>query len=398
LLNLYAPVAWASTANGLVGGIRQRSSYQNLVDRSEFGIVRTSRERPVSAVVDTFPMKSGIAYTRPLPQFGIPALPVEVAQRDPWLARTQYWWTLENPRLPWRDRPAMGVRTGFWSLDGVFGAELGYSWDASPFYYAKTRTITRAIKATFMMPAGFGYLPARWQDATTTELSATQSMRSWSRWSPRIVSSASLGYRSGGPAGARSGAYSRGTLVMQFVRSNADSAVAGSLRLFLGASSDNAPLQRHVYASSQDPYETFSSNLVRPAGGLLAQPDAHFIPLGGAGLRAYDPRLPLRSVVAVNAEQGLRLATVAHTPRALTLWASVFGDAAEARMIYGRPTRFLADAGIGLSLRGWFYDREVRLRLDAPLVMTNQDLAVGEPKPDVKNPAVRWQFSLTDVW
>ena len=185
---------------------------------------------------------------------------------------------------------------------------------------------------------------------------------------------------------------------MQFVRSNADSAVAGSLRLFLGASSDNAPLQRHVYASSQDPYETFSSNLVRPAGGLLAQPDAHFIPLGGAGLRAYDPRLPLRSVVAVNAEQGLRLATVAHTPRALTLWASVFGDAAEARMIYGRPTRFLADAGIGLSLRGWFYDREVRLRLDAPLVMTNQDLAVGEPKPDVKNPAVRWQFSLTDVW
>ena len=399
LVNAFAPVAWATTANGFVGGLRQRSSYQNVVDRQEFGIVRTSRARPVSAVVDTFPMTKGIAYTRPLPQLGIPALPVEfVEPRDRWLTRTQFWWTLENPRLPWGTRPWMGVRTGFWSLDGVFGAELGYSWDASPFYYAKTRTITRAIQATFMMPESFGFLPARWQDATTTELSATQSVRSWSRWSPRIVSSASLGYRSGGPAGARRGAYTRGTLAMQFVRSSADSSVAGSLRLFLGASSDNAPLQRHVYASSQDPYETFSSNFVRPAGGLLAQPDAHFVPLGGAGLRAYDPRLPLRSVAAVNVEQGLRLATLARTPRALTLWASVFGDAAAARLIYRYSPRLLADAGVGVSLRGWFYDREVRLRLDAPLVMTNQSLAVGEPKPDGKDPTLRWQFSLTDLW
>jgi hypothetical protein len=399
LVNAFAPVAWVTTANGFVGGIRQRSSYQNVVDRQEFGIVRTSRARPVSAVIDTFPMVRGIAYTRPLPELGIPALPVEFRQpRDRWLTRTQYWWTLENPRLPWRDRPAMGLRSGFWSLDGVFGAELGYSWDASPFYYAKTRTITRLVQATFMMPEQFGFLPARWEDATTTELRATQSMRIWSTWSPRITASASLGYRSGGPVGARGGSYARGTLAMQIVRSNADSGVAGSLRLFIGASSDKAPLQRRVYASSQDPYETLSSNFVRPAGGLLAQPDAHFVPLGGAGLRTYDPRLPLRSVASVNAEQGLRLATLARTPRGLTLWASAFGDAAEARMVYGRPTRFLVDAGVGLSLRGWFYDREVRLRLDAPLVMTNQAFAVGEPIADGRNAGLRWQFSLTDLW
>jgi hypothetical protein len=399
LLNLYAPVVWASTANGFVGGIRQRSSYQNLVDRQEFGIVRTSRERPVSAVVDTFPMKSGIAYTRPLPEFGIPALPVEVAQRDPWLARTQYWWTLENPRLPWRDRPAIGLRSGVWSLDGVFGAELGYSWDASPFYYAKTRTTTRLIQATLMMPAGFGYLPARWQNSTVSELRFSEATRLWRGLGPRLAYSASLGYAtkgpsSGGGAAYAGGTYARGTLAMQVGRSNADSSVVGSIRLFGGASTAHAPLQRRVYASSQDPYETFSSNLVRPAGGLLAQPDAHFVPLGGAGLRAYDPRMPLREVAAVNVETGQRLATLAHTPKALTLWASVFGDAGVGRLLTNQ-TRFLADGGVGLSLRGWYYDREVRLRLDAPLITTNFYLADRDPSPRGQ---LRWQFSLTDIW
>ena len=177
-------------------------------------------------------------------------------------------------------------------------------------------------------------------------------------------------------------------------RANADSSVVGSLRLFGGATSDRAPLQRAVYASSQDPYETFSSNLVRPAGGLLAHPDAHFVPLGGAGLRAYDPRMPLREVAAVNVETGQRLATLAHTPKALTLWASAFGDAGVGRLLTNQ-TRLLADAGVGLSLRGWFYDREVRLRLDAPLITTNFYLADRDPSPRGK---LRWQFSLTDIW
>jgi hypothetical protein len=348
-------------------------------------------------------MTKGIAYTRALPQFGIPALPVDFAQRrDSWLTRTQYWWTLENPRLPWRDRPVIGLRTGFSSLDGVFGAELGYSWDASPFYYAKTRTTTRLIQATFMMPEDFGFLPARWQSSTVSEIRFSEATRLWRALGPRLAYSASLGYATKGPssgAGAAyaGGTYARGTLALQLGRANADSSVVGSLRLFGGATSDRAPLERAVYASSQDPYETFSSNLVRPSGGLLAQPDAHFVPLGGAGLRAYDPRLPLRDVVAVNAEQGMRLMTLARTPKALTLWASAFADAGSGRLLTDR-TRTLADAGVGLSLRGWFYDREVRLRLDAPLVVSNPNLAVDEPKPNVKETAVRWQFSLTDIW
>ena len=402
LINAYAPIAWTSNANGFVGGIRVRSGYQNLVDLGEFGFARASRDRPVSAVIDTFPMTKGVAYTRPLPLFGIPALPVEVARPNPgWLTRTPYWWTLENPRWPWANRPWMGIRTGVWSLDGVFGGELGYSWDASPFYYARTRTTTRTIRATVMTPMDFGFLPARWQSTTVTEINFAEATRLWRGPGPRLAYSAALGYATKGPdspAGAfAGGAYARGTLAMQVGRSNADSSVVGTIRLFGGASTERTPLQRRVYASSQDPYETFSSNLVRPAGGLLAQPDAHFVPLGGAGLRAYDPRMPVREVVAVNVETGQRLATLARTPKALTLWASAFGDAGVGRLLTNQ-TRTLADAGVGLSLRGWFYDREIRLRLDAPLIMTNQDLAVGNPKLNGKNPQVRWQFSLTDIW
>ena len=397
-INAYAPIAWTSTANGFVGGIRIRSGYQNLVDRGELGIARASHAHPVSTVVGSDPERRGVAYTRPIPRLRIPALPVRYAKpHGKWIPRTPFWWSLENPRLPWRDRPAMGLRTGAWSLDGVFGAELGYSWDASPFYYAKTRTTTRTIQATFMSPESFGFLPARWEDANTTELRVAESTRFWTKWSPRIAYSASVGFRAHGVAGTTSGAYGRGSLALQLVRFTADSGVAGSLRVFGGWSSDRTPLQRRVYASSQDPYESFSNNFVRPGGGLLAQPDAHFVPLGGAGVRAFDQRLALRSVAAMNAETGLRVATLARSPRPLTLWASVFGDAGQARMLYDE-TRFLADAGVGLSLRGWFYDREVRLRVDAPLVVTNASLAAGKPKADAKDVALRWQFSLTDLW
>jgi hypothetical protein len=253
------------------------------------------------------------------------------------------------------------------------------------------------IQATVMYPEQFGFLPARWEDGATTELRATESTRFWTTWSPRIAWTASLGYKAKGVAGTESGTYGRGTVALQVVRARADSGAALSVRLFGGISSGRAPLERRIYASSQDPYETFSSNFVRPAGGLLAQPDAHYVPLGGAGLRAYDQRLPLQSVASVNAETGSRLATLARTPRALTLWATVFGDAGTARLLDDKQ-RFLADAGVGLSLRGWFYDREVRLRVDAPLVVTNQMLGVGKPKPEDKETALRWQFSLGDLW
>jgi hypothetical protein len=249
-----------------------------------------------------------------------------------------------------------------------------------------------------MTPLDIGFLPARWQSTTVTEINFAEATRLWRGPGPRWAYSAALGYATKGPASSvgayAGGTYARGTLAMQVGRSNADSSVVGSIRLFGAASTGRAPLQRRVYASSQDPYETFSSNLVRPAGGLLAQPDAHFVPLGGAGLRAYDPRMPLREVAAVNVETGQRLATLAHTPKALTLWASVFGDAGVGRLLTNQ-TRFLADAGVGLSLRGWFYDREVRLRLDAPLITTNFYLADRDPSPIGK---LRWQFSLTDIW
>ena len=395
-LNAYAPIAWSSTANGFVVGLRARAAYQNLVDKSEFGIARTSRAKPVSAIVGAFPEERGTAFTRGLPQFGIPSLPVRFQRpSSKWLPRTPFWYSLENPRL-WLERPLMGVRAGLWSLDGVAGAELRYSWDASPFYYAKTRTTTRSIELTYMVPESFGFLPARWQNSTVYELRVAEATRLWSGPGLRFAYSASVGHASDTPLTSTSATYGRGTLALQYVRFRADSGLGGSLRLFAGGSTENAPLQRRVYASSQDPYETFSSNFVRPAGGLLAEPDAHYVPLGGAGLRAYDQRLPVRAVIAVNAEQGIRLATLAHTPKALTLWASAFGDAGQARLI-DDETRLLADAGIGLSLRGWFYDREVHLRLDAPLVVTNADLAVGEPK-GVKEAALRWQFSLGDLW
>jgi hypothetical protein len=398
VFNAFAPVAWTSTANGFAAGFRIRSGYQNVVDRDELGITRTSRARPVSTIFGANPEEKGLAFTRPVPSLGIPSLAVRFSKpHGNWLPRTPFWWSHENPRLPLRNRPVIGLRFGAWSLDGVAGGELTYGWDASPFYFSKTRTTRRTLQATLMAPERFGFLPARWEDVTTAELRFAETTRLWTKFSPRLSYSLSGGYAGARPNGTPRKNYARGTAALQFVRFRSDSGVAASLRLFGGGSTDATPLQRRVYASSQDPYETFSSNFVRPAGGLLAEPDAHYVPLGGAGIRAFDQRLPVRTVGAANAELGMRLGTLARTPRALTLWASAFGDAGQARML-DRRGLFLADAGVGLSLRGWFYDREVRLRVDAPLVVTNATLGVGEPKADVKESALRWQFSLADLW
>ena len=57
-----------------------------------------------------------------------------------------------------------------------------------------------------------------------------------------------------------------------------------------------------------------------------------------------------------------------------------------------------ADAGLGASLRGRVFDREVRLQADFPLYVRVPAFAVGEDEPYPEQVKFRWAFSFNDLW
>lgn len=359
-----APLLWYGSAEGAVAALRSRSSYIGSVDRVEVGFARGLR-RPGRGV-------------EPMKPF-------------------QYWLRVENPRL-WRARPLMGAHFSTFALDGVAGVELGRDWDASEHHYAQTRRTTRHAALSVTSPTDNGYLPARWDDAAVAELRVGQRMRflrgPWRRTLSLDVA--------GGAVDAdwlmeeAWKGYARGELSVDALRYAHGDRLATFVRLFAGGGTSETPRQRGVYLSARDPYRTFWNHWVRPGGGVL-DPAHHYVPLGGAGLRGYSPLVRAKFVVAASAEQGVQLGVLRRTPRPLALWATAFADAG---VDLGRSPpenrALLADAGIGLSLRGWLYDREIRLRLDAPLWVESPQSALHYT--GTGRIAPRIQFSFSDLW
>jgi hypothetical protein len=139
---------------------------------------------------------------------------------------------------------------------------------------------------------------------------------------------------------------------------------------------------------------TFANHFLRPAGSPLARPGTHYTPLGGGGLRGYDPRVAASGLATFNIEGSRRLLATDGTPRALGLWINAFADIAE---VDGPGLKALGDAGVGLAVRGMLFDRPIALRFDVPLYLSREDLAIDGQK-DEKNVGFRWTFSFTDLW
>src|SRR5258708_15561768 len=142
-----------------------------------------------------------------------------------------------------------------------------------------------------------------------------------------------------------------------------------------GGLAPNAPLQRSIFASSRDPWETFNNDCFRPRGAAFKQPHFTLIPLGGARLRGFSSLLGLDKVVSANLEASQRLAVWTGGFGRLALWGGPFVDAGSASASRASPAgladHFLADAGVTVAIRGKFYDREMDLRLSAPLVVNH---------------------------
>ena len=125
----------------------------------------------------------------------------------------------------------------------------------------------------------------------------------------------------------------------------------------------------------------------------------NYLPIGGAGLRGFGYNVPLDRVGAANGEIVQSLTSANGDWGRGTLAFSIFGDAgfASSKLI-ALPDAFLADAGAGLIARGRLYDRDLYVRLDAPVLVNHASLAGGRGLGGGGSLAPRWMFTVGNLW
>ncbi|HVX41196.1 MAG TPA: M1 family metallopeptidase [Gemmatimonadaceae bacterium] len=368
-----SPAAWYSNPQGGVIGIRARTNYLDAVDLHEGGLA--------------FSMRS------PRDTLG---------HRASFLTRPQIWARAENLYLPGMRRPLMGYGAGFNFLDGLLKLDAYKKWDLSPFLFTPGPTIHAKAYATVAAPSDSLLLPEQWSNDDVAELGGTGSYKSVvtadGEYETAHASLAGGFATRNGGVGSPARGYVRADASLGAVRSIVGTTTQLRVRLY-GGVAHNAPRQRAIFASTQDPFETFNNDLFRPRGALLKQSGINYLPLGGAGLRGFGINVPLDGVVAVNGEAVQRLASARGPWGRGTLSLSVFGDAASASsQSIVLPGSVLSDAGAGLIVQGRWYDRDVYLRLDAPILVNHASLAGGQGLGGHGTLAPRWTITVGDLW
>jgi hypothetical protein len=369
-----APAVWYSDPQGVALGIRARSNYLSIVDKYDAGVAFTTRNA------------AGPNGTQS--SLG---------------ARVQLWARGENLYLPGMDRPLMGVGGGINYLDGIAKVDLFKKWDLSPFILTPSPTINVKAYATIALPGDSLLLPEQWSNRNVGEVGGSGLYKTIPTGGGEyeiVRASAALGLASsGGPdSDERAGGYLRAEGSAGAVRSLVGSEAQLHVRLY-GGVAHNAPRERAIFASSQDPFETFDNDLFRPRGAALKREGINYLPLGGAGLRGFGFNVPLDGVLAVNGEVVQRLTALRGKWGSGTLSASLFGDAAFAsskQLVL--PDALLSDAGAGLIARGRVYDRNLYVRLDAPVFVNHPSLAGGRGLGGNGSFAPRWTITVGDLW
>ncbi len=373
-----APALWYSGPQGGVFGVRAKTNYLSMVDIHDGGIAVATR--------DARGPNGGAANVG---------------------TRAQVWARAENLYIPGLERPLMGYGGAVNYLDGLLKVEAFRKWDLSPFIFAPGPAIKAKAYLTVAAPGDSLLLPEQWSYATLAEAGGSGSYRT--TLSPDSEYFAFRGSVAGGLAGRsvvstsatdtvrHSGGYLRAEGSVGAVRSLIGTASQLRLRVY-GGIARNAPRQRTVFASAQDPFETFNNDLFRPRDALLKQRGINYLPLGGAGLRGYRFDVPLERVVSANGELVQRLATARGAWGRATFSFSIFGDAGVASSEPQLSGTTLTDAGAGLSVRGRLYDRDVHVRLDAPVFVNYTGLAGGGGLGGKGSFAARWVISVGDLW
>ncbi|MGH7636323.1 MAG: M1 family aminopeptidase, partial [Gemmatimonadaceae bacterium] len=341
---LFAPIAWYSEAGAVAAGIRERGSYLGAIDRTE----------------------GGIAY------YFDPNEEMDASDQ------LQLWWRFWNLYLPGMSRPAMGMHGGIGHLDAILRFELGREWRREAGRTSRAFDVT--LNYTNALEPRLA--PTLWT-TNRDALDAGASLR-WQRETNRgyvFVEPELLA----GVAGDDWYGKAQGAVGLVVAGDRTRSA----LRLY-GGISETAIEQRALFLSVEDPMDTYWNHWWRPRGALLKRPGFNFLPLGGAGLRGYAAGIAVERTLAANADVGARLFNVP-AMRSLGVWLHGFGDVAT--MPGFDP---LADAGVGIALRGRLFDRAIHVRIDAPFYVSEPALSIGDER--TKSAAARWVLTFRDLW
>jgi hypothetical protein len=370
-----APAGWYSNPQGIVLGLRAKTNYLSTVDIHDGGFAFTSRNPR-----DPFTGKTSNV-----------------------LARANVWARLENPYLPGFDRPLMGYGADVNYLDGLFKSDAYKDWDLSPFISTPGPQIKARAYATVAVPSDSLLLPEQWSPATVVEAGGTASYRSAVTADSDYVTM--RGSLASGLATSvfatrqeHTRGYTRADASMGGTWSLNGSASQLHIRVY-GGVAHNAPRQRSIFASSDDPFDTFRNDLFRGRGALFKQTGINYLPLGGAALRGFRTDVALDAVGAVNGEFVQRLGEATGSWGRGSISLSLFGDAGRATATYtALSNQTLADAGAGLVARGRLYDRDVYVRLDAPVFVNQSGLAGGTGLGGRGSIARRWTITVGDLW
>lgn len=370
-----SPALWISQPQGGIIGVRAKTNYLSDVDVHDGGIGFSTRNA-----------KS----------------PSGAQASD--LSRLQVWARAENIYLPWVDsRPEMGWAGDVNYVDGLFKTGLSKTWDLSPFVLTPGPKISAKAYATFSVPSDSLMLPEQWSPSTVTEVGGMGSYRSAILAdSEYVTAKGSLGLGLAASALASRTEHTRGYLRAEgsvgAVRNLGTTASQLHLRLFAGLA-HNAPRQRSIFASSQDPFETFRNDLWRARGALFKRDGFNYLPLGGAALRGFKTDVALDGVVSTNIEFVQRLLDVQGQWGRGSLALSFFGDAGKGTATYtALQDNAFVDGGAGLVARGRIYDRPIYVRLDAPVFVNHSGLAGGTGLGGRGSIARRWMITVGDLW
>jgi len=368
-----SPMVWYSEPQGVMFGVRARTNYLSTIDVHDGGIGFATKAGKDS-------LGRTVNFTR----------------------RLQFFARAENIYVPWRERPLMGYRGEAALLDGIVKFDLSKNWDLSPFFFAPGPTIGASAYVSGAYLTETATMPEQWSPAHVTEIGGSGKYRSFAPDDEDFVelrASLGVGYATGAldsPTEVSRG-YERGQVSIGLSQAITPNTLTLSLRAF-GGVARNAPRQRSIFASSQDPFATFENNYWRPKGAVLKQDHVNFLPFGGAGLRGFNPYLALDRVGSGNLELSQKLADGRGQWGAGSIWLSAFGDAGFATSQYDElPDSFLSDAGVGLLTRATIYDRPLVVRLDFPIFVNHASLAGGQAHGN-GSVAARWLFSVGHLW
>ncbi len=370
-----SPTGWYSNPQGIVLGVRAKTNYLETVDLHDGGFAFTSRNPR-----DPFTGKTSSV-----------------------LARANVWARLENPYVPGFDRPLMGYGADVNYMDGLFKADAYKNWDLSPFILTPGPAIKARVYATVAVPSDSLLLPEQWSPTTVVEVGGSGSYRTAiAADSDYVIARGSLASGLATSVFATRQEHTRGYL-------RADGSIGGvwsingsgtqmRIRAY-GGVAHNAPRQRSIFASSDDPFDTFNNDLFRGRGALFKQPGINYLPLGGAALRGFRTDVALDAVAALNGEFVQRLGEAKGSWGHGSVSLSLFADAGHATSTYTALTNAsLSDAGAGLVTRGRLYDRDVYVRLDAPVFVNHGGLAGGTGLGGRGSIARRWTVTVGDLW